>query len=522
VALQFWSERKFFFALLLAAVIGLTLRCAELPFRPMHNDEAVNAIKLRALMEQGTYRYDSNEHHGPTLYYAALAWAKLTGASDFSKITEARLRSVIVVFGIGLILLLPLVSDGLGRGATVCAALLTAISPAMVFYSDDFIHEMLLVFFTFFALASFWRFYRDGNLGWAALAGAGFGLMSSTKETFVLTLVAIAVALLANKFWTRSGDTDIAARRKVFAPIFIGLIAWAAVAVIFFTSFFSNAHGLLDALRTYQPWMNRAAGHSPHVHPWDFYFERLIYFPAKGGAIWSEGFIAALAVVGIIAAFTSKKPADAKANFLRFVAFYTITLAAIYSAIAYKTPWCLLNFWHGAILLAGVGMVTVWRIAFRFWQRAIVAILFLCSMAHLAFQSWQAGTTFSADRRNPYVYAQTSSDVFELTRQIEALARASGEGHRVMIKVIASDSDYWPLPWYLRNFEQVGWWSELPENPWAPIIIASNEFAPRLDENKALVRAGFFELRPGVFVALYVESDLWQKFLNSRATTPVM
>ena len=522
MALEFWSERKFFFALLLAASLGLALRCVELPCRPMHNDEAVNAIKLRALMERGTYRYDPNEHHGPTLYYATLAWMKLTGAADFSKITDARLRGVIVLFGFGLILLLPLVADGLGRGATVCAALLTAVSPAMVFYSGDFIHEMPLVFFTFLALASFWRFYRSGKIGWAALAGGGFGLMSSTKETFVLTLVAIGVALLANTFWTRSGDREIAARRKYFQPFFIGAFVWAAVAVIFFTSFFSNWRGVLDAVKTYQPWMNRAAGHSPHVHPWDFYFERLIFFHAKNGPEWSEGFIAALAVIGIVVTFTSKKPSDAKTNFLRFVIFYTATLAAIYSVITYKTPWCLLNFWHGVILLAGVGMVAVWRLAFRFWQRTIVAILFFGGIAHLAFQAWQAGTTFCDDRRNPYVYAQTSRDVFELTRQVEALARASGEGHRVMVKVIASGSDYWPLPWYLRDFNRVGWWSEPPENPWAPIIIVSGEFAPRLDENKSLIRAGFFELRPGVFLALYVQSDLWRAYLNSPAAARVM
>ena len=41
--------------------------------------------------------------------------------------------------------------------------------------------------------------------------------------------------------------------------------------------------------------------------------------------------------------------------FVRFLALYTFALAAAYSLIAYKTPWCLLSFWHGMILLAGVG-----------------------------------------------------------------------------------------------------------------------------------------------------------------------
>src|ERR1039457_5383923 len=88
------------------------LRWPDLSVRPRHNDEAVNAIKFRELMEQGNYRYDPNEYHGPTLYYFTLAWTKITGATDFAKLSEARFRGLTVLFGVGLILLLPLVVDG--------------------------------------------------------------------------------------------------------------------------------------------------------------------------------------------------------------------------------------------------------------------------------------------------------------------------------------------------------------------------------------------------------------------------
>ena len=27
-----------------------------------------------------------------------------------------------------------------------------------------------------------------------------------------------------------------------------------------------------------------------------------------------------------------------------------------------------------------------------------------------------------------------------------------------LVKIIAPDSDYWPLPWYLRRFKHVGWY----------------------------------------------------------------
>ena len=88
-----------------AVLIGLALRGPELGRRPLHTDEAVNAIKFRALLEQGLYRYDPEEHHGPALFYGALAWARLTGATDFDRWDEAAFRRLTVLFGAGMILL---------------------------------------------------------------------------------------------------------------------------------------------------------------------------------------------------------------------------------------------------------------------------------------------------------------------------------------------------------------------------------------------------------------------------------
>src|SRR4051812_6905593 len=181
--------------------VALALRSPRLDERPMHNDEAVNAIKFGRLFEKAGYRYDPNEHHGPTLYYATLWLAKLTRAPDFAHFTETRLRALTVLFGVGLILLLPLTVDGLGRRGTIWAAIFTAVSPAFVFYSRYYIHEMLLVFFAFLALAAGWRYWQSRRIGWALLAGAGVGLMYATKETFPITLAAAGLALAVNQVW---------------------------------------------------------------------------------------------------------------------------------------------------------------------------------------------------------------------------------------------------------------------------------------------------------------------------------
>jgi uncharacterized protein (TIGR03663 family) len=508
-------------AILLATILGLALRCPRLGERPMHNDEGVNAIKFRGLWEHNSYKYDPTEFHGPSLHYSTLALARLTAAPNFEQFTEARLRSVTVLFGIGLILLVPLVADGLGKTGSIFAALLTATSPAIVFYSRDYIHEMLLVFFTFLAMASGWRYWRTRKLAWALLAGAGVGLMWATKETFVITLATAGIALVLNQIWNRKLDASglpIKAPRLSFLHLAAALGICLFVWLLMFSSFFTNAAGLPDSLRTYSSWFNRAAGESPHIYPWHFYFDRLLFFHVHNGPIWSEGLIFILAIIGAIAGFTRKALSDANASFVRFLTLYTFGLTVAYSVISYKTPWCLLNFWHGMILLAGVGAAVLISVSKFQWARSAATVLLLAGAGQLAAQAWQASVPFAADRRNPYVYAQTSPGLLELVEKVSGLAEVSPSKHHLRINVIAPGGEYWPLPWYFRGFDQVGWWDNLPEDPYVPVMIVSADLKQGFPEKETHPMREVFELRPGVFLKLYVESQLWQDYVAKSST----
>jgi uncharacterized protein (TIGR03663 family) len=510
--------------IVLLAALALVMWSCSLDLRPMHNDEAVNGIKFGQLWEHGGYTYDFNEHHGPALCYATLALSRLTGApKDFDSFGENRLRFTAVLFGVGLILLLPLVADGLGRRATAWAALFTAVSPAIVFYSRYYIHEILLVFFTFLALAAGWRYWRSRRIGWALLAGASAGLMDATKETFVLTLAAAALALGLNYAWNRLLDAS-AVRVKApawrWAHLAAALAAWLIMWLVLFSSFFTNWQGLLDSFRSYLPWLHRAEGASPHIHPWFFYLHRLLFFHAAKGPVLSEALVLALAVLGARVAFVRQDLAGASASFVRFLTLYTCALTAIYSLIAYKTPWCLLSFWHGMILLAGVGAAWLVRCARQRLLRLALGLLLLAGAGHLAWQAWQANTTYAAERCNPYVYAQTSPDLLKLVRRVEALARVDPQGSNMLVMVMAPDSDYWPLPWYLRNLKQIGWWNHLVSEQYAPVMIVSAQFHAALDEKKTHVMVGYFQLRPQVFLELYVDLKLWQAWLAKNPPQP--
>jgi hypothetical protein len=75
--------------------------------------------------------YDPVEYHGPTLNYFTLPVVWGSGAKTYEQTTEATYRMVTVLFGVGLILLLGLVVDGLGWAEVLCAGGLIASSPAM-------------------------------------------------------------------------------------------------------------------------------------------------------------------------------------------------------------------------------------------------------------------------------------------------------------------------------------------------------------------------------------------------------
>ncbi|HTG44275.1 MAG TPA: flippase activity-associated protein Agl23 [Verrucomicrobiae bacterium] len=506
-------------AALLVFAGALAFRLPKLETRPLHNDEAVNAVKVAELWQQGRYAYDPDEYHGPTLHYATLPFLSMSGARGPGELRDGTLRLAPVLFGAGLILLLLLFLGGLSAHALAWSALFIAISPAMVFYSRYFIHEMLLVFFAALTLGTGWRYTRNPAAGWALLAGAGLGLMFATKETFVITVVAMGAAGLASVFSLSNRPASLRdlLRRVRWRDVGLAFAAAFIIWLLFFSSFFSNFAGLLDSARTYLPWLKRAAGHSPHVHPWYFYLQRLGWFHPVKGPAWSEGLILVLAALGAITSFRRKG-----SPLVRFLVVYTFALTAAYSAISYKTPWCLLSFFHGMILLAGFGAAALVEQIRAGALRIGMITLLLAFSSQLAVQAWRASFVYASDRRNPYVYAQTVPDIFNLVRRAEDLARVSPAAFETVIKVIAPQSDYWPLPWYLRRFDHIGWYEKVPEDPYAPIIIVSSKMDARLDEKseRKWIMTGLTELRPGQFFELYVELALWTKYVETLPPEP--
>jgi len=511
--------------ILAATVFAVALRLPQLKQRPMHGDEAVHAFKFGELLEEGLYCYDPNEYHGPTLNYLTLIPARLSGAQKLTEISETTLRIVPVFFGAVLVLLLLLVADGLGRASAVCAAVLTAVSPAMVFYSRYYIQEMLLVCFTFGVIVSGYRYAKNKNIWWALLTGVFLGLCHSTKETCIIAFGSMMLALLLMRLM-RSRQNGFVLNSKVVKPshIVAGLVAAVVVSGLFYSSFLSNPGGVLDSARTYTTYFNRAGQNQLHIHPWYYYLKMLIYSRCGTGAIWSEALIVLLAVVGFIVAIRGKGLAGVNFHLLRFIAFYTLVMTVAYSVIPYKTPWCLLGFLHGMIVLAGVGALTVIKVVPNILVNVLVGLLLVIGGVHLGRQGYLSNYKYYADSRNPYVYAHPTTDVFAITERVEELAGVHPDGYEMQIQFICPGGDYWPFPWYLRSFPNVWWWDRIDERVLpAPVIIASPSVEPELLVFFDMPPPGkkdlyvplfdrYMELRPQVELRGYVTKDLWDSY----------
>ncbi len=520
------SSRICFLLILAVTLAAAAIRLPRLAQRPMHTDEAIHAYKFRTLMEGGGYEYDPDEYHGPTLNYFTLIPARLCGQRTYQQINEFTLRVVPVAFGVLLVLLAVGVADGMGRPAAIVAAILTAVSHAMIFYSRYYIQETLLVCFTFAVIVCGWRYARTRRLGWAVGVGVCVGLMHATKETFVIAMAAMAAALFFTLVLRGRGAGSLAcAVRKVNRKhIVLALVAAVVVSVILFSCFFTNPRGIVDSVLTYKTYLDRAGNNQVHAHPWYYYLQILIFTRAGDGSIWSEVPIVVLAIVGFVAAITKRGIKNVDFDFLRFIGFYTLIMTVAYSYIRYKTPWCLMGFLHGMILLAGVGAVVLVRLAPPKWPRAVVVILLAAAVLGLLWQGCIGTYKYYDDHANPYVYAHTSSDVFGMVESIEKMAALHPDGKAMYVEVICPGYDHWPFPWYLRSFSRVGYYNEVDMTKMpAPVTIAFASLEqevlnkiftvpPKGEVNLPVpLFDSYMELRPTIELRGYVFLDLYNK-----------
>jgi uncharacterized protein (TIGR03663 family) len=461
-----------------AAAAGLFLRLPLLHYRPLHTDEAVHAFKLGKLVEDNDYVYDKVEYHGPTLNYFTLIPAAIAGQKTFRDLDEFTIRIVPVFFGMVLVLLPLLMAGGIGRVSVFAAAMLTAVSPAMVYYSRYYIQEMLLVCFTFSVIACVFRYLQSRKVRWLLFAGISYGLMGATKETFVIACSCAFFAWVVLWYFSCEKGDRISNLKSSMAKAPIGAIAVfvvsaAVVWVVLFSSFFTNPKGIADSFLTYTTYLNRAHGEGTHHHAWYYYLQTLLFWKHGQGPVFTEALIAVLALIGGVFAFCKRNFAGENKPLVRFFALYTLSMVIAYSLIPYKTPWCLLGFLSGMIVLAGFACECLLGLVKGVQFKVAVCGVLLAGTLHLGVMAYLSGTKYAASPANPYVYGHTSMDIFEFSDRVIKTVNASDAGKDTVVQIVGDGGGCWPFPWYLRSLDKVGYWNGIDAKmaP-APLVIA--------------------------------------------------
>ena len=521
------NKKVHYYSLVLIVVLtAIAFRLPNLTQRPMHSDEAVQAAKFGLLLENNYYLYDNSEYHGPTLYYLTLIPAWLESAQILPEIDESTLRIVPVVFGILLIVLLYMCVSGLNWPVVTSAGIFTAISPAMVFYSRYYIQEMLLVFLILAVIVSGYRYYKSLHFGWVVTTGFFLGLMHATKETSIIAfgamLIALFCVLITEGCFTGTAQKTFKSINYSHCAVFIAVAL--LVSALFYSSFFTNPAGISDSYLAYTNYFNKAANADSHIQPWHYYLKLLIFSKGLTGQIWSEALIVLLAVIGSIVAISKKGISGVDFRLVRFFFYFTLISVIIYAAIPYKTPWNMLGFLQGMIVLAGVGAVAAMNFFSSKVTQTFLMLVLTAGVIHLMTQSYLSNYKYYSEPANPYVYAHTTNDIYSITKRVNDIANVHPNGKNMYINVICPENDYWPLPWYLRSFSNIGWWNKVDMDvEAAPLIIASpsmesdilkkiyelpppgnrNLYVPLFDD--------YTELRPTIELRGYVMKDLWDK-----------
>ncbi len=405
-------ERKAIAIVLVFFLVSFLANLALIEHRPLHHDEGVNGYFVSGITEGGGWKYDSENYHGPTLFYITALSFLVFGNNVFA------LRFVPVLIGSLSVLLAWLFRKELGLKGLAAASFVLAFSPSMLYFSGFAIHEILFCVFLFASISFFFKFV-DTRKKWMLFAGSlSLALLMATKEAGLL--VGLAVVLFAFGYAKASGKNLMKEKQAILIALALFVLVYSAL----FTSFYSNPGGLGDSVATITQWGPRVVEEPGHQKPLVYYLETICF---------SETALPLIALIGLGLAVKKKEKLIAGIGI-----FYLVFFIAV-SIVPYKTPWIVVNFVPGMALLAGYLFKELNSIKHvskpHLW---IIAMLLV-----LPVQAFNLNYANPAGQENKLVYVHTTMESWQL---IESAKSSDGK-----ILIAIGEESTWPLPWYFRE-----------------------------------------------------------------------
>jgi uncharacterized protein (TIGR03663 family) len=483
--------------LLAAAVLHLIF----LTQKPLHHDEGVNGLFLVNLFRTGYYHYDPSNYHGPSLYYLAVVPTAINNVFHWGHgLSTFVIRFVTAAFGVGVVWLMLCLRRYLGSAASLAAATFATVSPGFVFFSRYFIHEILFVFFSLGVIVA-WLWYRDtAKPRYLMLASASAAMLFATKETWIITVAVWLIAIPCTTIFLRMRNRadeirpflpepapgiDARHTRKLYVQ---AAALFAGIAILLYSSFFTNPRGILDSVLTFTYW-TKTGRTGIYNREWSTYFSWL----------WQEE--APILVLGLMG--TAVALIRARNYLTVFCAFWSIGIFAAYSLVPYKTPWLALSIILPLTIMAGdlIGQ------AYQPGTRAFTAIIAGAAVLFSLYQAIDISFVNYDNDSYAYIYAHTKRDFLGLVNEIDAIAAANPAKKDIGITVMSPE--HWPLPWYLREYPHAGYWGHIVDTQ-EPIVIALQSQVPEVERQlgKQYREYSTHELRPGNTLVMFVRKDI--------------
>lgn len=497
-----------FVAFFLPILTASLLRFWDIGLRPFHSDEGVNSFFLLNLFNRNYYHYDPANYHGPFLYYIGLIPFYILGISDFA------FRLMPVLFGIMAVALLYPLRKRLGTMGLLTAGLLTAFSPANSFFSRDTIHEIYLVFFSLAIVVSFFLYSETKKSRYIYFAAASIAFVVTIKETYIMTFAVYVLSLVITYsyeilFSSKSGRFQyfkdifitfaVNCKKKKYAlGISIGI--FLLINFLFYSSFLTYYAGIKGILTTLKIWSKTGVHSGGHAKPFFYYFKVLYKFELP------------ILVLGIAGFYYSFRRGN---KFTVFAASWTILIYVIYSFIPYKTPWLILNILLPLSLMGGIFVNNIFSLVEKRWHYAIFYPLYVSIFGFSCYQSIMLNFNNYDDERYELVYVQTKRDIYNLLARLKSLSNTCGKD--MAINIVSRE--YWPLPWYLREYKNAKFWGNVIDNPNAPVILVDKSGEADLSKKlKGEYKKERFVLRPGVWLTAYIQKSLYDIASDTQAT----
>ncbi len=203
-------------AFLLVALVAAAMRLWELDGRVMHYDEAIH-LHFSWNLARGVEYVHSPWMHGPFQIELVAVVLKYLGDTDFLA------RLPYALFGVALTVLPYFMRRLIGDKGAVCAAVILAFSPSLLYFSRFGRNDILMAVWAVLLLIMLWQYGINNRKRYLLGAAVVTALMLATKETayFVILFMGLAAMALGwRELWafvkTRRGLSGVSGHAGFF------------------------------------------------------------------------------------------------------------------------------------------------------------------------------------------------------------------------------------------------------------------------------------------------------------------